>query len=687
MLNDGGPEGAGDAPGSGPEYYDPGKALQVKFWQLLRSSSLPSILEAEKSGFGNAHFLNPFSELDLLHVAAFEIRRPAADVVRIASLVASVGFTWYPQHRITLHKLVQLLAAHSDLKATCIVRGLRHLAACQLCVVCTAADVAKILAAATEPQEAACRAALFLDTLHRAKPWLKFMRVVPILLQGWEGGKNGSEAELAKGIAQLCADGALEPPDPSKPDCLDIERVWRALTQLDMHGQDLVLRMIRITALHVVALSKAASFATPQPCSANEFENIITLVRELKMSDVVLLTELGDAGILRSDWAVILSLLASLQGTRREVALRSAIWLNAESPAWLQWPDVLAHVESLDDATARLEVMDVLAEILQCGKEVEWRSGKDEDFSAGVSTRFQRWVHWLLKVAHCPKWLALVRKLYGSILPLDPSGKSCLTWRLSCSHAFPCSWVAPDGLGCSCYCEYLVDTVVPLLLSICPDATPELFDTVANYVRWRRGPELVIATSWLKQAIVSRAASRTDANTPVPASILSELLSCHLLFESKTRLQALVDVPLEIAAASAHAVSKSCRNIPTQAALGIFQHIIQGYSVGHLCCQSPGGDRKAACEFAAAAAQVLAFMPRDLRQAQWITGLLRSCCIRWQLQGVGTHRLTQLLRKACHQSLVIARVCKEPPPFIALLNGCCECGGLEHNLALLLVAY
>jgi hypothetical protein len=415
----------------------------------------------------------------------------------------------------------------------------------------------------------------------------------------------------------------------------------------------------------------------PQHCTAQEITNILTLATGLPKACAYSLCELGETGIMRVDWEAILTLLVGLQGERREVSLRSAIWLNAESPAWLRWPEVLAYVEALEDPGARLEVMEVLAELLRSGKEVEWKPGKDEDFAAGVSPRYERWVRWLVQVAHCPKWLGIVKTLYGRLQQADPDGKSCLVRRLSCAHDFPCGWVAPREFGCHCYCEYVTEHVVPLLFSICDAPTPELLDTIATYIRWRRGPQLAQAAQWLTQV----AKMRPDASVLGEARVLCDLLSCHKLFENRAGLRSLEGVPLGVAAIAAQAVCTPCRRLPTSVALEVFTHLTSSYAAGAV------HTRKDASDFAAGAAGLIAFMPKALWQAPWVSGLLRSCCLRWRLAGVGPARIMVWLRKACQQSLAIRCVCHEPPPLLALSDICCDHPGMDNSLALLVVAY
>merc|ERR1711924_273604 len=224
-----------------------------------------------------------------------------------------------------------------------------------------------------------------------------------------------------------------------------------------------------------------------------------------------------------------------------------------------------------------------------------------------------------------PKWSGIVKTLQGRLQQADPYGKSCLVKQLLCTHDSRCGWVAAPESGCQCYCEFIADHVVPLLFSLCPTPTPELFDTVATYVRWRRGPQLARATAWLTQA----ASTRPDASLLRQAPVLCDLLSCHKLFETKAGLRALDSVPLDVAAIAAHAVCTPCRRLPKSVALDVFTPLTSGYAAG------ARHTRKDASHFASGAAGLIAFMPKALWHTPWVSELLRSCCLRWQLTGVG----------------------------------------------------
>jgi hypothetical protein len=508
---------------------------------------------------------------------------------------------------------------------------------------------------------------------------LEFVSAIPILLQGAcedvadeYTKRHGSNKGLLKDLACLIIDGAVDPALTSSKGGLVLRTLWEDISRLDSESQGTASRLLRISASHVVTVTK------PRPCTEQEIEDILVLSAGLSTSCAQTLCELGETGIMRADWDAVLALLVSLQGVRREVALRSAIWLNAESPTWLCWPDVLARVEALDDAEARLEVMEVLADLLRCGKDVEWRAGKDEDFAAGVPPRFERWVQWLVQMAHCPKWLAIVKKLYSQLLRADPGGRSCLVYRLSCTHRFPCEWTAPANCGFGCYCEFATQHVVPLLCSICGDPSPDLLDTVAGYVRWRRGPQLMRAARWLKDV----ASLRPDAKLLGEARVLCDLLSCHKLFETDASLEVLEGISLDKAAISAQAVCTPCRRLPTSLTLEVFQHLTSSFAAG------ASHARKAACKFAAASAGFLVFMPKPIQQAPWLSTLLRSCCLHWQLLGLDVAEITSLLRKAFQQSIAVRCACRELPPLMSLADLRQSDRHMSHNnLALLLVAF
>jgi len=645
------------------------------FWRLLRSSSLPSGVDsAHANPSDSLYLLKPLEDVDLLHVVAREIRSPAKEVVRIAALVAYTGLTWYPRYHKALQTLAQTFAKVPPAQAPNIAEGVRRLAVARLCRASTAAFVAEVLAGSEFPEKTAGNAVVLLSGFTETGLGMNFMSAMPVLLQGASADNSNDHANdegLLKDIACLIINGAVDPALPSSEGGLVLSSLWEKVIRLDRETQGTVLRLIRITASHVVTVTK------PRPCTEQEIEHILVLSGGLSTSCACSLCELGETGIMRVDWDAILALLVSLQGDRREVALRSAIWLNSESPTWLCWPDVLARVEALDDAGARLEVMEVLADLLRCGKDVEWRAGKDEDFAAGVPPRFDRWVQWLVQVAHSPKWLAIVKKLYGQLLHADPDGQSSLVYRLSCTHRFPCGWTASAGCGCDCYCEFITQHVVPLLGSICGEMSPRLLDTIAGYVRWRRGPQLVRAAWWLQHV----ASLRLDAKLLGEPRVLSDLLSCHKLFETDASLKLLEGVSLDAAAISAQAVCNPCRGLPTSLTLEVFRHLTSSYAAG------ANHSRKDACKFAAASAGFLVFMPKPIQQAPWVSTLLHSCCLHWQLHGVEVAQITSLLRKAFQQSIAIRSACRELPPLMSLADLRPDCPKADNNLALLLVAF
>lgn len=497
---------------------------------------------------------------------------------------------------------------------------------------------------------------------------------MPTILRGLGSG-CGSSSAVTKGLARLCVEGVLFP-GPA------LDNLQRRLLRLDQPTQCVALRLLHATALQALPAApykgavprqcgRASSSEVSevgeilQPCTEKEIADVLTLAGGLSAESAHALCELGNAGIARSDWGVLLATLSTVKAERRMEALRCAEWLHAAAPAWLSWAEVFARVEVLAEKESghyRRQLMSSIAEVLQCREEREMRMGKDEDSTTGVSPRFERWIRWLLQVAHSPKWLDIVSDTYVRLLPLDPGGKSCLISRLASAHSFPCAWCAPASLGCACYCEYILETVVPQLIALCDDPSMNLFDVVATYVRWRRGPQLLAAMDWLQEAASGGAGA---AGGPLrKASIVAELLSCHKLFELPTGIKALSDTPLEVAAVASQAVCKVSKQLNAAVALAIFQHLAAGWKSGAL------QTRSATQELATGLARLLARAPENLRAAHdtWLSVLLRSCCVRWRLGGVGASHLTDLLVHACQQTLNVRTTCRSPPPLLVLLT-------------------
>jgi len=644
------------------------ESLIPRFRAALRSSEIPT------SPGCTSRNLEPLAAVDLLHVAAREVSGPVDSVLRVAALVEAVGLTWYPVYKPSLQTLMHHLGAAPE-DAPEIAQCLRRLVDARLCTAPTAPKVAAALSDTARIDEATGGALELLDSfcpVPEDASRQRLLAAMPTILRGLSSGCD-STCAVTKGLARLCVEGVLFP-GPA------LDNLQCRLARLDQAAQCVALRLLRATTQQVLpaapykgavprrrgGASSSEEGEALQPCTEKEIEDALTLAEGLSTENANALCELGNAGIMRSDWGVLLATLSTMKGERRMEALRCAEWLHAASPAWLSWAEVFARVEALAEKESgnyrRQTVMSSIAEVLLCREEREMRMGKDEDKTTGVSPRFERWIRWLLQVAHSPKWLDIVSDTYVRLLPLDPGGKSCLISRLASAHSFPCGWCAPHSLGCTCYCEYILETVVPQLMDLCDDPSVELFDAVASYIRWRRGPQLLAAMTWLEEAAAGGAGA---AGGPLrKASIVAELLSCHKLFELPAGIKALSDTPLEVAAVASQAVCKVSKQLPAAVALAIFQHLAAGWKSGAL------QTRAATQELATGLARLLARAPENLRAANvtWLSMLLRSCCVRWRLGGVGASHLTELLVHACRQTLNVRTTCRSPPPLLALLT-------------------